>query len=71
MEGTDKDVTVAWKSSNAEVVTDMEKDGMAAGVVTRQEKNVKVTMTATVTCGKESGTKEITLTVKAAPKHGG
>ena len=67
VEGTDKDVTVAWKSSNAEVVTDMEKDGMAAGVVTRQEKNVKVTMTATVTCGKESGTKEITLTVKAAP----
>ena len=50
VEGTDKDVTVAWKSSNAEVVTDMEKDGMAAGVVTRQEKNVKVTMTATVTC---------------------
>ena len=25
---------------------------MAAGVVTRQEKNVKVTMTATVTCGR-------------------
>lgn len=39
---------VTWYSYNKEVVTDEEKDGMAAGVVTRSNKDVEVKLTATV-----------------------
>jgi len=34
VEGTDKKVSVSWKSSDTSVVTDREKNGMEAGVVT-------------------------------------
>ena len=61
--------TITWKSSNPAVVTDQEADGMAAGVVTRGEKDQRVTLTATITRGEISIEKNIRVTVKAAPKE--
>ena len=71
MEGTDKVATVEWKSSNTAVVTDKDQDGKAAGVVTRQETDTKVTMSATLSCGgvKTMVPEEIVLNVVAAPKN--
>ena len=69
VDGTDKKASVTWESSNPEIVTDKAADGKEAGVVTRQKKDTEVTMTATVTCGEASQTKEITLKVKAAAKQ--
>ena len=68
VEGTDKKVSVTWKSSDKTVVTDADAEGKAAGVVTRKEADTKVTMTATLTCGQETAAKTIDLNVKAAPK---
>ena len=39
---TDETAYVTWKSSNPEIVTDTEKDGKPAGVVTRQDKDTDV-----------------------------
>ena len=71
VEGTDKVATVEWKSSNTAVVTDKDQDGKAAGVVTRQETDTKVTMSATLSCGgvKTMVPEEIVLNVVAAPKN--
>ena len=57
--------TVTWTSSNPAVITDEAADGKAAGVVTRGETDQEVTLTASA--GGE--TKEIKVTVKAAPKE--
>ena len=56
---------ITWKSSNPAVITDEAADGKAAGVVTRGETDQKVTLTASA--GGE--TKEIVVTVKAAPEE--
>ena len=62
------DATVAWKSSNTDVITDEARGKMAAGVVNRQKENTVVTLTATVTKGSEMATKEVEVCVMAAPK---
>ena len=61
--------TITWKSSAPAVITDKEADGKAAGVVTRGEKDQRVTLTATITKGGISIEKNIRVTVKAAPKE--
>lgn len=66
IEGSGRTASVTWKSSDPAVVTDKEQDGKAAGVVTRQEKDTEVTLTATITAGEESETKKFNLTVKKA-----
>ena len=54
---------ITWTSSNPEVVTDQAADGKAAGVVTRGAVDQKVILTA----ASGEATKEIEVTVKAAP----
>lgn len=67
-------VTINWKSSNEEVInTKVVKnagyDDTPAGVVTRQDKDTKVTLTAEFAKkGEKSITKEYPVTVKAAPE---
>lgn len=67
-------VNVTWETSHPDIV-DVEShevegyDAMPAGVVTRPEKDTEVTMTATLSYGEETKTKEITLNVKAAPEE--
>ncbi len=67
-------VNVTWETSHPEIV-DAEShevegyDVMPAGVVTRPAKDTEVTMTATLSYGEETRTKEITLNVKAAPEE--
>ena len=56
---TDETAYVTWKSSNPEIVTDTEKDGKPAGVVTRQDKDTDVTMTATIEVDGKTTTKDI------------
>ena len=56
---------ITWTSSNPAVITDEAADGKAAGVVTRGKTDQKVTLTASA--GGE--TKEIVVTVKAAPEE--
>lgn len=63
---TDETAYVTWKSSNPEIVTDTEKDGKPAGVVTRQDKDTDVTMTATIEVDGKTTTKDIVLKVKKA-----
>lgn len=58
--------SISWNSSDPSVITDVEEDGKAAGVVTRQAKDTDVTLTATITYGEASVTKEFTAHVKAA-----
>ena len=59
--------TITWKSSNADVVTDTDTDGKAAGVVTRGTKDQWVTLTATVTKEDVTATKTIKVNVLKAP----
>lgn len=49
--------TISWASSNTTIVS-------ASGAVTRQTADVSVTLTATITSGHSSGTKQFTVTVK-------
>src|SRR5699024_2832920 len=67
---TNETAAITWKSSNPDVVTDTEKDGKPAGVVTRQDEDTKVTMTATIEVNGETTTKDIELTVKKAHDMG-
>lgn len=68
-------VSIEWTSSNEDVIsTKVVKnegyDDTPAGVVTRQKKDTKVTLTAEFSKkGSESITKKYELTVKAAPKE--
>ena len=67
-------VNVTWETSRSEIV-DVEShevegyDAMPAGVVTRPAEDTEVTMTATLSYGEETRTKEIVLNVKAAPEE--
>ena len=60
-------IEITWKSSNADVVTDTEIDGKAAGVVTRGTKDQWVTLTATATKEDVTVTKTIRVRVLKAP----
>ena len=53
-------VTITWASGNTAVITN-------AGVVTRQAADTNVTLTATLTLGEATATKQFTLKVLAAP----
>ena len=61
---------ITWESSNKEVITDQAQilesyDDIPAGVVTRQNEDVEVTLTATITSNAVVDTKVFTATVKA------
>ncbi|MDD6550515.1 MAG: family 43 glycosylhydrolase [Lachnospiraceae bacterium] len=56
--------TITWKSSDASVITDADSDEKKAGVVTRGGTDKTVTLTATVTYGDVSDTKDFTVTVR-------
>lgn len=59
---------VTWRSSKPDVITDTKQGAMAAGVVTRGEEDVKVTLTATVEINDKTFTKGILANVVKAPK---
>lgn len=59
--------TIAWKSGDPAVISDEAIGAKAAGVVTRGAEDQKVILTATITLGAETATKEIEVNVKAAP----
>lgn len=59
-------VNIAWTSSDESVITSKEVDGKPAGVVTRQDADTKVTLTAEFSKdGQESVTKTYDVTVRA------
>lgn len=64
--------SVSWTSSNSAVITDKDQGKLLAGVVTRGNEDIKVTLTASVSVGgatgDETATKEIEVCVLAAPK---
>jgi hypothetical protein len=65
-------VNIAWTADRNDVVDVNEKvnenyDNTPAGVVTRPDKDTKVTLTAKLTHGTAIETKDITITVKAKP----
>ena len=70
--------TISWKSSQPKVITDKDsplKDiniaaytHIPAGVVTRQKKDTRVTLTASITLDGQTDTKVFEVTVKAKPK---
>lgn len=59
---------ITWKSSNVNVITDTEKDGKAAGVVTRGTYDQWITLTATVKKENETAEKTISVNVLKAPE---
>ena len=69
IEGSGRNASVTWKSSDDKIVTDQEKDGKPAGVVSRQKKDTKVILTATLTADGKSVEKEFELNVKKAHKQ--
>ncbi|MCF6410234.1 family 43 glycosylhydrolase [Pseudalkalibacillus salsuginis] len=65
---------ITWETDKTDVVNVNEQvnenyDDIPSGVVTRQETDTEVTLTATITYGEASATKEIPLTVKAKPEE--
>ena len=59
-------VSIAWTSSDDNIITSTEVDGKSAGVVTRGESDQKVTLTAVFSKdGQDSVTKTYEVTVKA------
>ncbi len=58
--------TVSWKSEKPRIIADTPQDGKPAGVVTRQNRDETVKLTATVTANGKTATREFTATVKAA-----
>lgn len=60
--------TVTWKSSNADVISDKDIKGKAAGVVTRGSEDQKITLTATVDINGEAAEKEVNVCVLKAPE---
>ncbi|QGQ44783.1 family 43 glycosylhydrolase [Metabacillus sediminilitoris] len=70
---SDKGATITWETDSPDVVSVNKKenenyDYIPAGVVTRQDSDTQVKVTATITSGEISDTKQITLTVKAKPE---
>jgi glucan-binding YG repeat protein len=59
------DTKITWKSSNTSIITDEAVGDMPAGVVTRQNSDTEVTLTATLTLGSDSVQKEFIAKVKA------
>ncbi|XME03704.1 immunoglobulin-like domain-containing protein [Lachnospiraceae bacterium C1.1] len=57
--------SISWNSSNPEIITDEEDDGKAAGMVTRPDVDTDVTLTAIISDGYYSITKEFTAHVIA------
>ena len=57
---------ITWSASPADVITTTEQDGKAAGVVTRGAEDTTVTLTATV--ANTNATRQIPITVVAAPE---
>ena len=66
--GPDGDIQVTWKSSDPSVIADQPNGEIPAGFVTRGDQDMQVTLTATLTLGDDSVTKEIPVTVKAKPE---
>jgi len=69
-----KGTTIKWETDRSDVVNVNEivnenYDNTPPGVVTRQDTDVQVKLTATITYGTESITKEIPIIVKAKPKN--
>ena len=70
--------TITWKSSNRKVITDKDEPvkgvnletykTVPAGVVERQKKDTRVTLTATIKKGQETATKSFDVVVKAKPE---
>lgn len=60
-------MAVTWKSNRPEVISDQMINGMAAGVVCRQNTDVEVKLTATVKSRGTAVNKEIPVLVKKAP----
>lgn len=58
-------VSVKWKSSNTDVITDKEVDGKAAGIVNRKGIDKNVTLSATFTYGSKTSEKTIDVVVQA------
>ncbi|MBE5921378.1 MAG: hypothetical protein E7269_01290 [Lachnospiraceae bacterium] len=68
--GKNDEISIIWASSNPDVITDTatgEGDVIPAGYVTRGAKDTVVTLTAELTNGTDTITREYELTVKAAP----
>lgn len=63
------DAEITWKSSNTNVITDTKVGDKEAGVVTRGDKDQKVTLTATIKKGDVTDKKEFEVTVTKAPKE--
>ncbi len=61
--GKDKDIQITWVSDNTDVITDKTVGAFAAGVVTRQDTDTKVKLTATLTCGDIKVVKEFDVNV--------
>ena len=59
---------INWKSSRPDVITDKDNGDLAAGVVTRQKEDCKVTLTAEITYAGETTEKEYEVCVIAAPE---
>lgn len=62
------DAVISWKSSNTDVITDVDNGKLAAGVVTRQKNDCKVTLTAEITCNGETVLHDFDVCVLAAPE---
>ncbi|NLY43957.1 MAG: family 43 glycosylhydrolase [Clostridiaceae bacterium] len=70
----EKGTTIKWETDRPDVVNVNEivnegYDNTPPGIVTRQDTDVRVKLTATITYGEKSITKEIPITVKAKPKE--
>lgn len=63
-----EDAKIEWISSDTSVITDQAKGDMAAGVVTRQDADVKVMLTAKAYRGEETAEKQIEVCVKKRPE---
>ncbi len=59
---------IVWSSDNENVISVKSTEKVPAGVVTRPDKDTKVTLTAKVTIGKVSESKKYTFNVKAKKK---
>lgn len=60
------EVKISWKSGNANIISDQEKDGIAPGLVKRPDADTDVTLTAILSVGEEDTllTKEKVFTAK-------
>ncbi len=69
-----KGATITWETDRPDVINVTDKvnenyDDIPAGVVTRQDKDTEVKLTATISSGEVTATKTIPITVKAKSKE--